>query len=104
MIDVSVGRCRRRHFYGLVCAVLVVTISFGFVRTCSQAKEAPAVPQILNDATFSAWREFIHPSKDELSWEGIRWHTTLWEGLMLAQQEQKPLMFQSMTGHPCGTT
>lgn len=104
MLGVNAGGLWRRRFYGLVCMALVLVASFGAMHTCYQARQAPAIPQILNDSTFSQWRDFIHPDKNELAWERIQWHTTLWEGLMLAQQQKKPLMFMSMTGHPCGTT
>lgn len=87
----------------VICLLLALATPFWAVSAC-KAKQAPSIPQILNDETFQQWRDFIHPNKDELAWERINWYTTLWTGLMAAQQQRKPLMFQSMTGHPCGTT
>jgi hypothetical protein len=62
------------------------------------------VPQLLNDATFNYWRDFIHPSAAESAWERPGWQTSLWAGLMLAQEKKMPLVAWFMTGHPCGMT
>lgn len=62
------------------------------------------LPRILDDETFEAWRDFIHPSAAELASERIDWNPTLWAGLMRAQEVKKPLMIWIMNGHPCGLT
>jgi len=58
----------------------------------------------LETRTFERWRAFIHPKPDELSFERIDWHNSVWSGLAKAQREGKPLLIWIMNGHPCGLT
>lgn len=74
--------------------------------TCSaqsQLKPSPADPP-LSEATFSYWKSFISPTKEELVWETLPWMTKLWEARAHAQKQGKPVMFWSMAGHPLGGT
>jgi hypothetical protein len=70
----------------------------------ARAQDKTAFPQSLSDETFNHWRDFIHPSPAESAWERPGWQTSLWAGLMLAQEKKMPLLAWFMTGHPCGMT
>ena len=64
---------------------------------------ALALPQVeLTD--LPAWRAHIRPQGEELRHEQIPWLTEFAEGLQAASDEQKPLLFWAMNGHPLGTT
>ncbi len=88
-----------RHWVGIVVLGLA-----GGVTAAAPPRSVKAVPQVLNDRTFEHWRSYIHPSAGERAWERPGWQTSLWAGLMLAQESRKPFLFWSMTGHPCGMT
>jgi hypothetical protein len=91
-----------RSWFGI--AVLACVVG-AIVSAESQIKKAEkTVPQVLNDRTLSHWRTYIHPSVAESAWESPGWRTSLWSGLTAAQEKKKPLLFWSMTGHPCGMT
>lgn len=61
-------------------------------------------PAELNDKTFAEWRDRIRPTAAERSVETIDWHPTLWDGLMVAQKEDKPILMWAMNGHPLACT
>jgi hypothetical protein len=58
----------------------------------------------LSDRTYETIRDMIAPQPDELGWQRIPWRTTFWDGLVAAQNEDKPLLFFTMNGHPLGCT
>jgi hypothetical protein len=91
---------KRKPMIGLTVLVL---LTIGGIAPAN-AEDKKAVPQTLNDATFDHWRDFIHPSASEAAWERSGWQTSLWAGLMLAQEKKQPLLAWFMTGHPCGMT
>lgn len=64
----------------------------------------PALTIAPTEANFAAWRAHIEPCDDELLWEQIPWHSTFADGLRAADQQQKPLLFWAMNGHPLGCT
>ena len=48
--------------------------------------------------------ERVCPSADELRWQAIDWQPTLWEGVVAAHAQQKPILLWTMNGHPLGHT
>ena len=89
----------RKPWVGMAVLVLI-----GGGMAAARSQDAKAVPQTLNDQTFQRWREYIHPSAAETTWESSGWQTSVWAGLTLAQEKKMPLLFWTMTGHPCGMT
>jgi hypothetical protein len=85
-----------------VGAAILGLIGSGSV--AAPSRSAKVVPQFLNHRTFDHWRDFIHPSAAESAWERSGWQTSLWAGVMAAQERKMPFLFWSMTGHPCGMT
>ncbi len=67
------------------------------------AGEVPA-PSTLTPETYARWRDFILPSPKEMAFFDIPWQTRLWDGVAEAQKRKRPVLFFSMTGHPCGMT
>ncbi|MHC5063880.1 MAG: hypothetical protein ACYTG5_07885 [Planctomycetota bacterium] len=48
--------------------------------------------------------EFVLPGEDELGWRAIPWRDSFSEGVMLADQVDKPVLLWAMNGHPLGCT
>ena len=65
---------------------------------------ADVPPAELNDTTFAAWRDRIRPKAAERSFETVHWLPTLWDGVMTAQKEDKPILLWAMNGHPLACT
>ena len=65
---------------------------------------AAGPPRELNDKTFTQWRDRIRPKSDELCFETVPWLPTLWEGVMAAQKQDKPILLWAMNGHPLACT
>ena len=61
-------------------------------------------PFDLNEMTYDMWQEFIKPTKDELACAEIPWRSTVYDGLVESDREQKPLLLWVMNGHPLGCT
>lgn len=61
-------------------------------------------PAELTDKTFEAWRERIRPNAEERSVDTVDWQPTLWDGVMAAQKEDKPILMWAMNGHPLACT
>jgi hypothetical protein len=66
------------------------------------ALRAPA--QEIEGRSLDAWRDFIAPKAEELSWESIPWRATLWGALREAQEQDLPVLLWAMNGHPLGCT
>ena len=58
----------------------------------------------LDDKTYTMWQNFIKPTAEELAWTKISWRSTFYDGLVDADQLQKPVLFWAMNGHPLGCT
>ena len=67
------------------------------------AAKALAIPE-LRIADLQAWSAHLRPSADELAWREIPWLDTFSAGVLAAHEEEKPLLFWAMNGHPLGCT
>lgn len=76
---------------------LVGTMAVVLLATGSSATE-------LNDKTFAAWRDRIRPKAEERAYETIAWLPTFWDGVIVAQKEDKPILLFAMNGHPLACT
>lgn len=61
-------------------------------------------PAELNDRTFAQWRDRIRPKAAELCFETVHWLPTLWDGVIAAQKQDKPILLWAMNGHPLACT
>lgn len=73
----------------------------GLVIICCAVKEQSFQ---LDDKTYTMWQNFIKPTAEELAWTKISWRSTFYDGLVDADQLQKPVLFWAMNGHPLGCT
>ena len=73
----------------------------GLVIICCAVKEQSFQ---LDDKTYTMWKNFIKPTAEELAWTKISWRSTFYDGLVDADQLQKPVLFWAMNGHPLGST
>jgi hypothetical protein len=60
--------------------------------------------QDLTDKTYDRLRDQILPTKEEAVWKAIPWRSTLWDALVDAQKEDKPILIWAMNGHPLACT
>ena len=58
----------------------------------------------LSDDDARKWLRFVEPSADELRWTAIPWRATLWDAVVDAHREKKPILLWAMNGHPLACT
>ena len=63
---------------------------------------APSDELRLDD--LDAWREHLRPAREELAYEEIDWISDFALGVRASEEQQKPLLFWAMNGHPLGCT
>jgi hypothetical protein len=56
--------------------------------------------QDLNADTYEKIRDHVVPAKDELKWLDIGWRPSVWDALVEAQKDDKPILIWAMNGHP----
>lgn len=65
-----------------------------------QDERLPALTERTLDDLFTA----ILPSEADEAWRELPWRTTFWEGVIDAQEADKPILLFAMNGHPFGCT
>jgi hypothetical protein len=68
------------------------------------AAAAALSAQDLSDKTYEACRKHILPDETESRWEKIPWRGSYWDGVVDAQQADKPILLWAMNGHALGCT
>ena len=71
-----------------------------FILSCSKNEDK----FFLNTDNYNMWKDFIKPTEKELAWTQIPWRSTFYDGLIDADNSQKPLLLWVMNGHPLGCT
>ncbi len=61
-------------------------------------------PLEINDSNYARYRDMILPKAAETGFEDIGWRASLWQGVLDAQKEDKPILLWAMNGHPLGCT
>jgi hypothetical protein len=61
------------------------------------------VPE-LNDHTYAKWRDHVRPRAEEVNWQEVPWRATLWDAVVEAQRQDKPILLWAMNGHPLACT
>ncbi len=56
--------------------------------------------QDLSADTYEKIRDHVVPAKDELKWLDIGWRASVWDALVEAQKDDKPILIWAMNGHP----
>lgn len=65
---------------------------------------AGVAPPELNDQTYAKWRDYILPKSAEVNWEEVPWRTTLWDAVVEARRQDRPILLWAMNGHPLACT
>ena len=61
-------------------------------------------PPTINGENFSEWMRYLLPSEGELGFASVGFHTALWEAIVQANSEDKPILLWAMNGHPMACT
>ncbi|MEZ5978099.1 MAG: hypothetical protein R3F34_07780 [Planctomycetota bacterium] len=61
-------------------------------------------PLELTEAEFRSIWERIEPDAEEEAWRTIPWRTTFWQGVVDANELDRPVLLFAMNGHPFGCT
>ena len=54
-----------------------------------------------------SWRKTLKhvlPDKQELRWQDVEWNATLWDAVIAAHKEKKPILLWAMNGHAMACT
>jgi len=63
---------------------------------------AAALAQQPDDTAFTAQRDAILPSGEELAWRALPWRPELGTALAEGNRANKPILLWAMNGHPLG--
>ena len=86
---------------GSITAVLAAGLATILLAAAPQEDER--LPE-LTERTLDGLYEAILPSEEDEAWRRLPWHTTFWEGVIAAQEADKPILLFAMNGHPFGCT
>lgn len=85
-------------------ALLMAAIGMGDAFAAQEPRAQIVPPPALTLESLDTWRDLIVPDVRDERWREIPWRTSLWQGLLDAQMEGKPLLIWVMNGHPMGCT
>jgi hypothetical protein len=95
--------------FACLAALLVLACDLVPARLHAQTDE-PATNQILaavesgidTEPQFRLVADFVKASDEDEKWRTIPWIPSLWEGLQVANEKQKPMFIWAMNGDPLG--
>ena len=103
-----VTRLLHRYFTSIVVAgFLALPIGAATSAQDGAAGDVPAPPTAgmpLTLETLEIWHNFIQPDGDEVRWQDIPWRASLWQAVVDAQAQRRPVLLWTMNGHPMGCT
>lgn len=79
----------------MISAILVLAVA---PQSHLQAKP----PAQLSEATFPAIRTHASPTTEDLAFQQLDWHNTVYDGLQASQREDKPMLMWMYFGDPRG--
>lgn len=67
---------------------------------------APRPARAGDDDPPNVKKTFAHvlPDKADRAWTSIPWHATLWDAVIAAHEEKKPILLWAMNGHALACT
>ena len=102
---------RKNEVRGLAIAAALIgggvgmsAIPMASAQATAEGSIADAVPEALTLQTLDTWRALIMPDAADNRWREIPWRSSLWQAVLDAQIEGKPLLIWVMNGHPMGCT
>ncbi len=66
------------------------------------ALQSAVPPAELNEKTFGLVRSHASPTKQDLAFQGIDWKPSVFDGLVQAKREDKPMLMWMYFGDPRG--
>jgi len=88
---------------GLLSSAPLVALSVSALLASAAPFQDDRLPE-LTERTLDGLYEAILPSEEDEAWRRLPWHTTYWEGVIAAQEADKPILLFAMNGHPFGCT
>jgi len=59
---------------------------------------------VIEQESWRPWLDYLQPTAEESAFAQIPWHPTFADGILAANQAQRPLLLWVMNGHPLGCT
>jgi hypothetical protein len=87
------------HLLPWICLVVIPSHCLADI-----PKQVEEFPLKLNEQTLQSWRDHILPADSELDFQKIPWLTSFKDGILTADQKERPLLLWTMNGHPLGCT
>jgi hypothetical protein len=84
--------------------MLRIFLAMALIGLPAAGRSAAAPPGELSEKTLPEWRDLIRPKTDDVCFKTVNWLPTFWDGVMTAQQEEKPILLWVMNGHPLACT
>lgn len=78
-----------------------------FSIACVLALVASAYADVAPDVSAKNWkrtRKHVLPDKADTQWRKVPWRATLWQAVIDAQREDKPILLWAMNGHALACT
>ena len=89
----------------LLAPLLLAIVSAPQEAPADEATRARALPlPELRVDELDRWREHVKPTGSELAFEEIAWLPDFAAGVRRSAEEQRPLLFWAMNGHPLACT
>jgi hypothetical protein len=79
---------------------MVSAILFAIIGQQNFAAAKPPVE--LTESTFAAIRTHASPTPEDLAFQNLDWKTTVFDGILAGQKEDKPLIMWMYFGDPRG--
>ena len=57
-----------------------------------------------SEKTWKRIRDHVLPDAKDTRWQKIPWRASLWDAVIDANRERKPILLWAMNGHPLGCT
>lgn len=66
-----------------------------------------AAPSTAGELTRSSWKQVfddVVPDASDCRWQAVGWRPTLWDAVIEANAEEKPILLWAMNGHALACT
>lgn len=93
-----------RPRFALLVIVGLLTIPLGAKASAQDGANTMAPPPPLTPETLDDWMTLIEPNGDEVRWQDIPWRASMWQAVVDAQAQRRPVLLWTMNGHPMGCT
>ncbi len=97
------SKCQLPLFVAI--GLLLIFTPSAFAKEPADALDQPKLttPK-LNTKNWRATLEAVIPTKKELAWLDIGWKPTLWDAVIEAHKQKKPILLWAMNGHALACT